>query len=324
MAEPARKQPEVVSMGELLIDFIAAGTCDDLVEAETFLRKPGGAPANVACGLARLGHHAAFVGMVGEDAFGHYLQSVLETEGVDTRSLAFTAEQPTTLAFVALSSKGVPSFSFCRHPGADLSLKPSDIDASVFDDARVLHFGSLSLVLKPAYDATRFCLQTAKERRLFVSYDPNYRPALWRNAMSAREIMLEPLPFVDVLKVSDDELKLLSGETDIEAGCAALAQRGPKAIVVTRGGEGMLGWNHGSVIDAPGIPVEVVDTTGCGDASMAGIIAFFLEGGLPLTQRFRIPDDIFEAALNFANRCAAHAATTHGAIPSLPYRKDLG
>ena len=324
MDESDRTYSEVVSMGELLIDFIAAETCDDLAEADTFLRKPGGAPANVACGLARLGRRAAFVGMVGDDAFGRYLKSVLDAEGVDTRSLAFTHDQPTTLAFVALNAQGVPTFSFCRHPGADLSLKASDIDPTVFDGARVLHFGSLSLVLKPAYDATRHCLQTAKERRMFVSYDPNYRPALWRNARSAREIMLEPLPFVDLLKVSDDELKLLSGESDIEAGCAAIAQRGPKSIVVTRGGEGMRGWNDGVIIDAPGIPVEVVDTTGCGDASMAGIIAWLLEAGLPLSKDFRIPNDTFEAALAFANQCAAHAATTHGAIPSLPYRRDVG
>lgn len=323
MTEPAPAQPEVVSLGELLIDFIAAETCDDLEQAETFHRKPGGAPANVACGIARLGHKAAFIGMVGEDAFGRYLKSVLDAEGVDTRSLAFTAEQPTTLAFVALNEKGVPRFSFCRHPGADLSLKPSDINPDVFDTARVLHFGSLSLVLKPAYDATRHCLQTAKERRLFVTYDPNYRPALWRNAMSARELMLEPLPFVDVLKVSDDELKLLSGEEDVVAGCQALAQRGPKSIIVTQGGEGMIGWNHGAVIEAPGIPVEVVDTTGCGDASMAGVIGHLLEAGLPLVKGYRIPDETFEAALNFANRCAAHAAQTRGAIPSLPYRKDV-
>lgn len=310
-------------MGELLIDFIADGACDALEAAETFHRKPGGAPANVACGLARLGRRAAFVGMVGEDAFGQFLRGVLETEGVDTRSLATSGEQPTTLAFVALSAEGVPSFSFCRHPGADLSLKPSDIDATVFEGARVLHFGSLSLVLKPAYDATRFCLQTAQERRMFVSYDPNYRAALWRNAMSAREIMLEPLPFVDLLKVSADELQLLSGESDIEAGCAALAQRGPKAIVVTRGGDGMLGWNHGEVIDAPGIPVEVVDTTGCGDASMAGIIGYLLEQGLELAKEFHIPSDTFADALAFANKCAAYAATTRGAIPSLPYREEI-
>ncbi len=243
---------------------------------------------------------------------------------MDIRSLATTSQQPTTLAFVALSHEGVPTFSFCRHPGADLSLKPSDIDLTVFDAAQVFHFGSLSLVLPPAQDATRYCLQTARDRKLFVTYDPNYRPALWLNEESAREKMLEPLPFVDLLKVSREELHLLSGLQEEQAAAMALLQRGPAWIIITRGGEGMAAYNRdGICVRAPGIPVEVADTTGCGDSAMAGLLAYLITGGVRVAKGVPIAPADLERALNYANRCAAHTAQTKGAIPALPRTSDL-
>lgn len=318
-----QKGLEAVCMGELLIDFMGSPVGIALKDTETFLKKPGGAPANVAAGLARLGRRSAFVGMVGRDAFGEFLRETLTQEGVDLRGLKVSDAQPTTLAFVALSAKGVPSFSFYRHPGADLSLDSADIDETVFEGARVFHFGSLSLVQPPAYDATYRCLQLADTHRLFISYDPNYRPALWPDMALAIERMREPLARVDLLKVSEEELQLLSGVEDLYSGCAKLANDRLKIIVVSRGARGLFGWNAGETVDIPGEQVDVIDTTGCGDSSMAGLIARLIEQEVSLLPGESVPLGVFSEALRFANRCAAITATRMGAIPALPKRAEI-
>lgn len=315
--------PQAVCMGEILIDFVAAASGQILKDAPAFERKPGGAPANVAVGLVRLGCAAAFAGMVGRDAFGDFLRETLETENVDTRSLATCPDQPTTLAFVSLTREGVPSFSFYRHPNADLSIRPEDVDPALFDSARVFHFGSLSLVASPAADTTFYCLEKAREKDCFVTYDPNYRPALWPQAEAAKARMADPLGQIDLIKVSEEELAFLTGEDRIERGCEVIAAKGPRYLAVTRGANGMYGWHVGEHIEIAAQPVEVVDTTGCGDASMAGIIAYLLDNATELCAGAEIPIEVFAKALDYGNRCAAIAATQRGAIPSLPHKRDI-
>ncbi len=315
--------PEVLCMGEILIDFVATPSGQPLVESETFVRKPGGAVANVAVGLSRLGRSSGFIGMVGDDAFGDFLRRTLENEEVDVSLMGVTEVQPTTLAFVALDKKGVPSFSFYRHPGADLSIQPEDVRSPIFESAKIFHFGSLSLVQDPAMSTTYHCLDLAEASNLLVTYDPNYRPALWSDEASAVEAMAAPLDRVDLLKVSQEELALLSGEDDLERGCRKIATRGPKAIVVTLGAEGLFGWTEGFTHRAPGIEVKPVDTTGCGDASMAGLQAYLLKHHPQSLSTLEFPEEGFRKALDFANRCAAHAATIQGAIPSLPREGEV-
>ena len=312
---------QVVCMGEILIDFAAAPKGKGLDGADSFSPAPGGAPANVAVGLSRLGIESAFVGMVGDDAFGELLRNTLEAENVDTRSLGKSTDQPTTLAFVALDEGGVPDFVFYRHPGADQSIQPSDLDLTVFDSAKVFHFGSLSLVSSPAYDTTYACLEQASKSNITVSYDPNFRPALWPDTDKARERMLEPLKYVTILKVSEEEFELLSGESDLSKGCAQLASQGPTTIVITRGKNGMTLWRDGETIDVQAEPVNAVDTTGCGDSSVAGFLTTLLE-----TTDGNIEEatpETLKSALQFANRCAAITAQSPGAIPALPRRSDL-
>jgi fructokinase len=322
--------PEVVCLGEILIDMIARPQGRGLAGAEAFEPHPGGAPANVAVGLARLERASAFVGMVGRDAFGDLLRETLQNEGVCVESLATSRnEQPTTLAFVALDGKGVPSFVFYRHPGADQCLEPDDVEASVFEKARVFHFGSLSLMEEPVRDATFWGLEIARGLGMLVSYDPNYRPALWPSPEEARHRMRDPLGEVDLLKVSESELQLLSAEKDLAAGCAALADEGPQIIVVTRGERGAVGWRDGQIIEIPGEPIQAADTTGCGDAFMAGLLARLLEKNLIRRRRdedspaLPISTAAFEDALRFANACGARAALKSGAISSLPKRSEL-
>jgi sugar/nucleoside kinase (ribokinase family) len=310
-------------MGELLIDFMASPRVEHLEDAEHFTPKAGGAPANVAVGLRRLGIPSGFIGMVGNDAFGRLLRQTLEAEAIDLRSLAESRSQPTTLAFVALDEKGVPDFSFYRHPGADLSLRFSDVDLSVLKGTRVFHFGSLSLVAPPAADTTRALLAFASERGLFVTYDPNYRAALWPDEELANRRMGEPLPHVSLLKVSHDEMTRLSGVEDIPAGCAKLAEKGPRCIVVTRGGEGVSGWLNGETFDIAERAVQVKDTTGCGDALMSGTIAGLLRAYPNLNRETTIEMNPFRRALEFANCCAALTATRLGAIPALPTVEEV-
>lgn len=317
------EQLQVVTMGELLIDFMASPRVKHLEDAEHFTPKAGGAPANVAVGLRRLGVPSGFIGMVGDDAFGRLLRKTLKDERVDVRSLANSADQPTTLAFVALDEKGVPDFSFYRHPGADLSLRFSDVDLSVLAGARVFHFGSLSLVAPPAADTTRALLAIANERRLFVTYDPNYRAALWPDEELANRRMGEPIPQVHLLKVSHEEMERLSGTSDIADGCAKLAERGPSCIVVTRGGEGVSGWLNGDCFDIPEQEVDVKDTTGCGDALMAGTIAGLLRAYPELNRDTALELEPFKRALEFANCCAALTATRLGAIAALPTEAEV-
>ncbi len=194
---------------------------------------------------------------------------------------------------------------------------------SVLSDARVFHFGSLSLVAPPAADTTQALLALANERGLFVTYDPNYRAALWPDENVANQRMAEPLPQVHLLKVSDDELERLSGTRDVAKGCAKLANGGPSCIVVTRGGEGVSGWLSGDHFDIPEEAVEVKDTTGCGDALMSGVIAGLLRAYPNLDRNTSIEMEPFKRALEFANCCAALAATQSGAIPSLPTEDDV-
>lgn len=315
--------PQAVCMGELLIDFMASPRAPRLEDAQSFIPKPGGAPANVAVGIQRLGKPSAFVGMVGDDAFGRLLRGVLESERVDTRSLATSVEQPTTLAFVALDDAGKPDFSFYRHPGADLSLRIEDVDRAVYDAARVFHFGSLSLTATPAADTTRTLLALARERGHFTTYDPNYRPALWPSPTQARTAMLQPLVDVDLLKVSEEELQLLTGESDLVVGCQKMAANGPRCVVVSRGQDGLFGWMDGESFVVPGLQVDVQDTTGCGDASMAGIIASLLDAYPDLNAATAISPKVFQQSLDFANRCAALTATRLGAIPALPTQAEV-
>jgi sugar/nucleoside kinase (ribokinase family) len=310
--------PVALTMGELLIDFVGEPAGAGMAETEVYRRKAGGAPANVAVGLRRLGIPSAFMGMVGADHFGEFLRDTLSAEGVDVRGLRRTTDQPTSLAFVALSKAGVPDFVFVRHPGADQSFTAEHVDESLFEGALLFHFGSLSLARDPVRGATFRALQLARAHGLFVSYDPNDRPALWGSRIEARTAMLAPLPMVDAIKVSEEELRLLTGSTDVEEGAAALMSQGPRHVLVTRGEGGMVAIGNDFVHEVAGEPVEAIDTTGCGDTSVAGFFAWLLHHDALPASGGTIAREASARAADFANACAAVTAQGVGAIPSMP------
>lgn len=302
----------VVCFGELLIDFVALETGVTVGEASGFVKAPGGAPANVAVGVARLGHPSAFLGQVGDDPFGHFLDGVLRADKVDTRGLRFSPEARTALAFVSLRSDGDRSFVFYRHPSADMLMRPEDVALDLIDDQRIFHFGSITLIDEPCRSATLAAVNHARTKGLLISYDPNLRLALWQDADAARERMRLGLEYADILKVSEEELEFLTGDKNP----AKLWRDSMKIVVVTHGAGGATIYTPRERFLSPGFSVQAVDTTGAGDGFVAGL----MHGILSYGDAF---DHHLDEIARFANAVGAITTTKRGAIPALPTRAEV-
>jgi fructokinase len=307
---------DVVSLGELIIDMFPAETGKPLAGVSSFIPKPGGAPANVAVAAARLGASAAFIGKVGQDFFGEFLREVLARERVETRGMRFDPAARTTLAFIAQPGEN-NTYLFYRNPGADQLLSADELDRELIGSARALHLGSISLTDEPARSATFEAIRIAVANRALISLDVNYRPALWRSPQDALAQIAVLLPQVDLVKVNESELELLSGETDVEKASELLAARGPKLVVVTLGARGSYFHSARTRGYVPGFQVQAIDSTGCGDAFMGAL----------LTQLVRHVSEPLEAqlqaALRYANAAGALTATRRGAIPAMPTTEQL-
>lgn len=311
---------DVTALGELLIDFAPAGTSDygnGIYEAN-----PGGAPANVLTSLSRQGKQTAFIGKVGSDAFGDILRKTLEDNGIDTRCLYTDKEARTTLAFVSLTPEGDRSFSFFRNPGADIMLQPEEIDEAVIKNSKIFHFGSLSLTNEPARSATLQALKLAKEHGVTISYDPNLRPPLWNSLDDAKEQIKSCLPYADILKISEEEFQFLLGHMDFERGSLELCQEyGIRHLFVTLGPEGSFYRCGGITVRMPAVDVQVVDTTGSGDAFMGAALCRLGErtgdgADTPGEEEMR-------ALLAYANASGSLTATKKGGIPAIPTRAEI-
>ena len=313
---------DVVSLGELRIDFVSTEKGVSLALSPGFAKKAGGAPANVAVGLAKLGLRSGFVGMVGEDAFGTFLRETLATHGVDVSHLATTSKARTTLAFVSLRPDGSPEFAFYCNPGADMLLSERDIDEAYFRDARAFHFGSIALADPGPKAATLKAVELAKASGQLVSYDPNYRPALWESQRVARAEILAGFHHADVAKVSEDEWEFITGTPDFDVGAEVILKRGVKLLVISCGADGchfISGVDRGHV---PGYPVEVAETTGAGDAFVAALLGELLgEIEQPMDVE-RISSSRIAEICDFANAVGALTATKVGAIPAMPTREE--
>jgi fructokinase len=305
---------DIVCLGELLVDMTPAETGRRLAEVSSFIPKPGGAPANVAVGAARLGLQSAFIGKVGEDAFGHHLAQVLARHGVDTRGVRFDRQYRTTLAFVALPEANAPEFIFYRSPGADVMLRPDEIDCDLTRSARAFHFGSLSLTQEPCRSAALEGARIAREAGALISFDANFRPDLWPDAGEARARILACLCQVDVLKVNEVELGLLTGKSDLKSA-RELLELGPRACVATFGAHGSYFQTRAASGLVPGFPVAAVDATGCGDGFVAGLLMQLLDSS---GWEESISAARMTAALRYANAVGAMTAMKPGAIPALP------
>ena len=308
----------VSALGELLIDFTDAGTSAG--GQRLFERNAGGAPANVLVALEKLGHKTAFLGKVGCDMHGEFLRATLEEQGIDTTGLVSDPDAFTTLAFVALSPDGEREFSFARKPGADTRLTEGELARDVIAASRVFHVGSLSLTDEPARSATLAALACAREAGCTLSYDPNYRANLWPSVEAAVEQMRAVVPQMDLMKLSDEECELLTGEAEPEAAAAALLAQGPKVVAVTLGAGGAYVRTADGGAEVAGFPADAVDATGAGDSFWGGFLAGFCESGKAAGEV------TVEDAASFArlgNAVASLCVRRRGAIPAMPERADV-
>ncbi|NOU87389.1 carbohydrate kinase [Paenibacillus sp. LMG 31460] len=308
----------IVCLGELLIDFVPEVNGQALADVTSFQRAAGGAPANVAAAVAKLGGDARFIGKIGRDPFGDFLVRTLDEVGVHT-AVVQTDEAKTGLAFVSLRADGERDFLFFRDPAADMLLRADEVQAQWLEDAAVYHFGSVSLIAEPCRTATLDAARRARDFGALVSYDPNVRLALWPSADAARAEILAQLPLADVVKVSEEEVEFLLG-VDATTGAQQLLQRGPKVIIITLGPGGCRVVTARQDVVIPGQPVAAVDTTGAGDSFVGGMLYQLVAlGAAPAT----IVDVLAETGaaeqvFAFANRVGAITTTRRGAIPALP------
>lgn len=312
------KKIDVIALGELLIDFTENGISENgnpLLEAN-----PGGAPCNVLAMLQNLGKKTAFIGKVGKDAFGKYLAETVQEIGIDITGLVQDEEIPTTLAFVHTAADGDRSFSFYRNPGADMMLTKDEVDYNKIDEAKIFHFGTLSMTHDAVREATKQAVARAKEKGLLISFDPNYRPLLWKDAETAKEMMRYGFSVCDILKISDDEITFVTGKDTIEEAITAFcALYQPKLMSVTCGKNGSIVIYNGQKVPCGAhIRPDTIETTGAGDTFMACMLNFVLEHGV---------EDLSESDLlemqNFAGTAASLITTRRGALKVMPTKEEV-
>ncbi len=307
---------DIVTLGEILIDMFPAEVGRALVDVTAFRPKPGGAPANVAVAARRLGAETAFIGKVGEDAFGHQLMDILKTEGVETRGMRISKTARTTMAIIAMPDENTAEFVFYRNPGADLLLEAGELDQELLLRTRALHIGTLSLVEEPSRSATFEAVQIAREQGALISLDVNYRPSLWQSPEAALEQIRAMVPQVDLVKVNEVELALLQGEgLAPDRATKRILDQGPALCILTLGKVGSFCRTSDAFLEAPAFAVDTVDATGCGDAFIAGMLTQLTKAD---DWRSSLTQDKLPAMLRYANAVGALTAQTLGVIPALP------
>lgn len=309
--------PQAVCLGELLIDFVSTQRDVNVGDAPGFVKAPGGAPANVAVGLAKLGIETAFMGQVGNDPFGHYLAGVLKNDKVDISALRFSEEALTPLAFVSIEASGERSFVFYRKPSADMLLREVDLDKHLLASTKLFHFGSITLIDNPVRETTLAAVRLAQEHGALISYDPNLREPLWPDLDVARTGLKLGFAFANVVKLSEEELDFLTDTRIIETGVRQLWTDNTKLMVVTRGAEGCEAFTESNHWVVPGYQVKVEDTIGAGDGFVAGLLSGILTLGEKWYEADLLP------ILKRANAVGALTTTKRGGIPALPTRVEV-
>ena len=296
-------------LGDAVVDLLPDGE-------GRLLQCPGGAPANVAVGVARLGGDSGFIGRVGDDPFGRFMRHTLAQEQVDVNYMRLDAAQRTSTVVVDLDSHGERTFTFMVRPSADLFLQPEDLPP--FAAGQWLHVCSIALSAEPSRSTTFAAMEAIKRAGGYVSFDPNIRSDLWQDPQDLRDCLDRALALADAIKLSEEELAFISGSDDIVSGIARLNARfQPTLLLVTQGKAGVQAALRGQVSHFPARPVVAVDTTGAGDAFVAGLLASLAAKGMPTDPA------ALEPAIMQAQTCGALATTAKGAMTALPYQHDL-
>ena len=313
------KKFDVVALGEMLIDFTESGVSgqgNPLFEAN-----PGGAPCNVLAMLRKLDRSTAFIGKVGDDMFGWQLRQTARDAGICTDSVIMDKNTHTTLAFVKTMENGDRDFSFYRDPGADMMLTEEELPEDMIRSARIFHFGTLSMTHEGVRRATKKAVALAKEAGALLSFDPNLRPPLWRGEEEARAQIDWGLRQCDILKIADNELEFMTGETDLDRGAAVLGQRYPniRVLNVTAGPDGSCSYSGGHRVFVPAFKLGgTIETTGAGDTFCACVLDHVLARGVD-----DLSEESLRSMLRFANAAAYLVTTRKGAIRSMPERAEV-
>lgn len=310
---------DVVALGELLIDFTYVSTDDE--GYPTMAAHPGGAPANFLAALTKFGAKTALIGKVGTDSFGKMLIGTFEKAGIETRGLIASDDVFTTLAFVTIDKTGNREFSFSRKPGADTLLTYEELDLSLIDEAKVFHFGTLSLTDEPARTTTQKAVAYAKSQGKLITYDPNLRKPLWSNLDTAKDQLLWGLHQADIVKISDEEVEFLFGLGAEDGADYILRNFNVKLVFVTCGANGCYFKNINASGQVPSLPgIKVIDTTGAGDIFGGSAV-------WKLLQLRKKPDELTESelcdAVSFACASACLSTTKSGGISSVPDYQDV-
>ncbi len=309
-----KKNATVTCIGELIADLYASG------DGTSFRPSAGGAAANVAVGLARLGVPSAFAGRVGSDSFGRFLADALRDTGVDTRGIVLDPSHKTRLAFIRLSKTGERSFEFWENHPADEQLRWSDISREAIRRSAIVHLSSFLLMKEPSRRAALAVARHCSQSGRIVSFDPNLRLSLWPSSSEARRIILKMVSYTRILRLNEEEAYILTRKRRPEAAARELQSVGPSLVVITRGSKGSYFQSGAASAYAEGFRVRAVDTTGCGDAFLAGI----LSGIIGLKAKPEELDGPQLSALGrFANAVGALTALKRGVFPALPTLSEV-
>ncbi|KAH9726149.1 putative fructokinase-5 [Citrus sinensis] len=299
----------------MLIDFVPDVSGVSLAESTGFLKAPGGAPANVACAITKLGGSSAFVGKFGDDEFGHMLVNILKQNNVKTEGVCFDNHARTALAFVTLKKNGEREFMFYRNPSADMLLKDSELNMGLIKQAKIFHYGSISLISEPCRSAHMAAMKAAKDAGVLLSYDPNVRLPLWPSQDAARDGIKSIWNHADLIKVSDDEVNFLTkgGDAEKDDVVMSLWHDNLKLLLVTYGAKGCGYFTKKFKGRVPGFSVKTIDTTGAGDAFVGSFLVSVAKDDNIFNDEGKLKE-----ALIFSNACGAICTTQKGAIPALP------
>lgn len=316
---------DVVCLGETLVDFLPADGArgKKVREVPTWTRCLGGAPANVAVGVSRLGAKSAICGVTGDDELGWFLHEELEREGVDVSHLRHSKDGKTGLGFVSLTTTGERSFLFYRENAAELLLDPSDADHAFFARAKVLHLGTNSLLRPKAREASLGSAQAAKARGQLVSCDPNLRLHLWKDPRELFGLLRQLLPNAAVVKLSDEEIEFVTESSKPEDALQVLASLGVALPVVTLGAKGAVASWRGELLRVEAPKVEVVDTTGAGDGFMAGLLQSLTSKASSRAELDALDAPTITGCLRFGCRVGSRVVTKLGAVAGLPRSGDV-
>lgn len=311
------KKIDVIALGELLIDFTMNGQSEQ--GNNMFEACPGGAPCNVLALLNKMGKKTAFYGKVGKDQFGKLLRDTLKDVGIDESHLLTDEEVNTTLAFVHTFPDGDREFSFYRNPGADMMLTEDEVEPEFIGQARLFHFGTLSMTHDKVREATKKALKAAKDNGLLISFDPNLRPPLWSSLDLAKEQMEYGFQYCDILKISDNEIQFVSGKEDYDEGIQYLQEKYHiPLILLTMGKDGSRAYYKGMRVERAGFKCKTIETTGAGDTFCGSSLNYILEHDFD-----NLTEEQLGEMLTFANAAAAIVTTRKGAIRAMPEKEEV-